>query len=183
MLVSPMTILLLVRQRLSRFKSLDEQVIRIQDKGSKFVILDKTDYSTKMLGQLENPLHYKTLDSDPSGNCFSTISGWSNKWLHKGQIDQDSANWAVNSKARPGKAFCTIKTHKEGNPLRLIPSCCGTAIENLSTFMEFYLKPLAQKLPSFVKDTTHLLDHSLKVPFLFHGSLCQCFLILTTTWE
>jgi len=109
-----------------------------------------------MLGQLENPLHYKTADSDPSENYVSTISGWSNKWLHKGQIDQDVANWVVNTKARPGKAFGTIKTYKEGNPLRLITSCCGTTIENLSAFTEFYLKPLAQTLPSFVKATTHL---------------------------
>ena len=68
--------------------------------------------------------------------CIS-ISKWSNKWLHKGQIDQNIATWVVNDKAKPGKAFGTIKTHKEGNPLRLITSCCGTAIENLSAFTEF----------------------------------------------
>ena len=60
--------------------------------------------------------------------------------------------------AKPGKAFGTIKTHKKGNPLRLMISCCGTAIENLSALTEFYLKSLAQNLPSFVKDTTHLLQ-------------------------
>ena len=106
---------------------------------------------------MENPLHYKKLDSDPSANYANTILEWSKKWLQKGQIDQNIANWVVNNKAKPGKAFATITTHKEGNPLRLITSCCGTAIENLSAFTEFYLKPLAQKLPSFVKDTTHLL--------------------------
>ena len=111
-----------------------------------------------MLGQLENPIHYNKLDADPSANFVNTISEWSRKWLQKGQIDQNIANWVVNNKAKPGKAFGTIKTHKEGNPLRLITSCCGTAIENLSAFTEFYLKPLAQKLPSFVKDTTHLLQ-------------------------
>ena len=111
-----------------------------------------------MLGQLQNPLHYKTLDSDPSASFSDIISEWSYKWLQKEQIDQNIANWVINNKAKPGKAFGTIKTHKEGNPLRLITSCCGTAIENLSAFTEFYLKPLAQKLPSFVKDTTHLLQ-------------------------
>ena len=55
-------------------------------------------------------------------------------------------------------AFGNVKTHKEGNPLRLITSCCGTAIERLSAFTEFYLTPLAQKLPSFVKDTTDLIN-------------------------
>lgn len=55
-------------------------------------------------------------------------------------------------------AFGNVKTHKEGNPLRLITSCCGTAIERLSALTEFYLKPLAQNLPSFVKDTTDLIS-------------------------
>ena len=112
-----------------------------------------TEYSSKILGQLENLLHYNTLDSDPSANFANTISEWSNKWLQKGQIDEKIANWVVNKKAKPGKAFGTIKMHKEGNPLRLIMSCCGTAMENLSAFSEFYFKPLAQNLPSFVKDT------------------------------
>ena len=55
-------------------------------------------------------------------------------------------------------AFGNVKTHKEGNPLRLITSCCGTAIKRLSSFTEFYLKPLAQALTSFVKDTTDLIN-------------------------
>ena len=38
---------------------------------------------------------------------------WSKKWLEEGQISEDG-------KAKPGKASGTIKTHKEGNPLRLI---------------------------------------------------------------
>ena len=142
----------------TKLKTLDQQVIQIQDKGSKFVILDQTEYSDKMLGQLENPLHYRTLYSDPSINSVHIISKWSNNWLLEGQIDKDIANWVVNNKAKPGKAFGTIKTQKDGNPLQLITSCCGTAIENLSAFTEYYLEALAQKLPSFIKDTTHLLQ-------------------------
>ena len=39
---------------------------------------------------------------------------------------------------QPGVAFGNVKTHKKGNPLRLITctSCCGTAIERLSAFTE-----------------------------------------------
>ena len=48
--------------------------------------------------------------------------------------------------------------HKRYNPLRLITSCCGTAIERLSAFTEFYLKPLSQNLPSFFKDSTDLIN-------------------------
>ena len=80
----------------------------------------------------------------------------SEKWVRKGEISDQLANWIINKKAKPGVAFGNIKTHKDGNPLRLITSCCGTAIENLSAFSEFYLQPLARKLPSFIKDTTDL---------------------------
>ena len=41
-------------------------------------------------------------------------------------------------------------------------------MENLSAFTEFYLQPLAQKLPSFIKDTTDLnkIEHlNTSVPF------------------
>ena len=79
------------------------------------------------------------------------------EWLED-QINKEVANWVINSNAKPGKAFGTIKTHKQGNPLRLITSCSGTAIDNLSAFTEFYLKPMAQNLPVFVKDTTHFLQ-------------------------
>ena len=86
------------------------------------------------------------------------VEGWCNKWIRKGEISDQVANWIIHKKAKPGVAFGYIKTHKAGNPLRFITSCCGTAIENLSAFSEFYLQPLARKLPSFIKDTTDLLN-------------------------
>ena len=45
-----------------------------------------------------------------------------------------------------------------GGNTHFITSCCGTAIERLSGFTEFYLKPLSQNLPSFIKDSTDLIN-------------------------
>ena len=36
----------------------------------------------------------------------------------------------------PGKMYGNVKTHKIGNPIRVITSGCNTAIENLSIFVE-----------------------------------------------
>jgi len=127
------------RQALATLKQVDNVTIKIQDKGSKFVVIDKSDYDTTMKEQLENPLHYQKLEHDPSADYVSVITQWSTKWFEKRQINEETANWVINGNAKPGKAFGTIKTHKQGNPLRLITSCCGTAIENLSAFTEFYL--------------------------------------------
>jgi hypothetical protein len=146
------------RPALRDLQRLDSQSIKIQGKGSKFVILETEEYDSKMYKQLNNPLHYRKLDSDSSSNHFDVVATWWNKWLSKGEITQHLAGSIANENVQPGKAFGTVKTHKEGNPLRLITSCRGTAIENLSAFTDFYLKPLSQALSSFIKDTTHLLQ-------------------------
>ena len=125
-------------------------VIRIQDKGSRFVLIEKGEYEDKMFAQLQNQLHYKPLQEDPTITHLTRVERWCDKWVRKGEISNQVTNWIVNKEAKPGVAFGNIKTHKVGNPLRLITSCFGTAIENLSAF---YLLPLARELPSFIKDT------------------------------
>ena len=100
----------------------------------------------------------KSVDSDPTPAHFERVRDGSRKWLSEKQISEEIATWITNLEPKPGVAFGNVKTHKEGNLLRLNTSCCGKAIDRLSAFTEFYLKPLAQSLPSFVKDTTDLLN-------------------------
>ena len=111
-----------------------------------------------MLTQLNNPLHYNNVSDDPTTKLFENVSRWAQNWFKKKQISQEIFEWVTDRVPKPGVAYGNVKTHKEGNPLRLITSCCGSAIERLSGFTEFYLKPLAQMLPSFLKDTNHLLQ-------------------------
>ena len=150
------------RSALRELKNSDV-TIRIQDKGSRFALINSKEYNDKMLGQLNNPLHYKVLKSNPTTKHLSLVEQWCSKWLQKSEISPQIASWIVNRKAKPGVAFGNIKTHKKHNHLRLITSCCGTAIENLSAFSEFYLQPLARKQPSFIKDTTDLLNRIQKL--------------------
>ena len=58
----------------------------------------------------------------------------------------------------PGKMYGNVKTHKIGNPTRVITSGCNTTIENLSIFAENVLYDIASVLPSRIKDTNHMLD-------------------------
>ena len=150
------------RSALRELKNSDV-TIRIQDKGSRFALINSNEYNNKMLGQLNNPLHYKVLESDPTTEHLGLVEQWCSKWLQRREISPQMASWIVNRKAKPGVTFGNIKTHKKDNPLRLITSCCGTAIENLSAFTEFYLQPLARKQPSFIKDTTDLLNRIQKL--------------------
>ena len=51
-----------------------------------------------------------------------------------------------------------VKTHKINNPVYVITSGCNTATENLSILVEKILYPIANKLPSKIKDTNDMLE-------------------------
>ena len=54
-------------------------VIRIQDKGSRFVLIDDKEYEEKMFGQLNNRLHYKSLQPDPTSKHLALVQSWCSK--------------------------------------------------------------------------------------------------------
>ena len=57
---------------LRNLKSSDN-VVRIQDKGSRFVILNQEEYRDKMLRHLNNSLHYNKVNSDPTPEHFERV--------------------------------------------------------------------------------------------------------------
>ena len=98
-------------QTISCLKSCDN-VIRIQDKGSRFLVLSQQEYQNKMLGQLNSDLHYDSLDCDPTLDHFEVVKEWSRKWFSDGQISQEIATWVINLEPKLGVAFGNVKTHK-----------------------------------------------------------------------
>ena len=56
------------------------------------------------------------------------------------------------------KFYLLPKIHKPGNPGRPIVSACNFATELLATYLDIITKPLVENLPSYVKDTNHMLD-------------------------
>ena len=57
----------------------------------------------------------------------------------------------------PCKMYGLIKTNKQGNPVRVITSECGTAIENLSIFVEKCLYSEVLKIESRVTCTSEMI--------------------------
>ena len=116
-------------------------VVRLQDKGSRFVILDRNDYIDKVESNLSDG-SFDILSSNLSLSFYRTVKDWGDKWVEKGNITQPLVDCILNVNARPGKNYGLIKTHKPNkpnNPIRLITSGNGTAVENLSLFTEYFL--------------------------------------------
>ncbi|CAJ0967446.1 unnamed protein product [Ranitomeya imitator] len=63
------------------------------------------------------------------------------------------------------------KIHKSGNPGRPIISCVGTLTEQVSGWVEGILKPLVKDTPSFIQDTTALLNKLSAIGLLPEGTI------------
>ena len=72
------------RSALRELKNSDVS-IRIQDKGSRFALIDSKEYNNKMLGQLNNPLHYKVLRLDPTSKHLGLVEQWCSEWLQRSE--------------------------------------------------------------------------------------------------
>ena len=131
-------------------------VVRLQDKSSRFVILDRNDYIDKVESNL-NDGSFDLLPADLSSSYYQMVRDWGVKWVNKGEIAQPLLDYIINPDAKPGKNYGLIKTHKPNNPIRLITSGNGTAVENLSLFTEYFLHPCVKKEPQILIDTTALL--------------------------
>ena len=112
-------------------------VIRLQDKCSRFVILDRTDYIDKVEWNLGDG-SFDLLPSDLSLAYYQIVKDWGTKWVNNGEITQPLLDCILNVRAKPGKNYDLIKTHKPNNPIRLITSGNGTVVENLSVFTEYF---------------------------------------------
>ena len=129
----------------------------MQDKGSRFVILDRQDYIDKVESNL-NDGSFDVLPSDPSIIFTEAVKNLGEKWIKKGEIAESLLDCILNSEARPGTNYGLIKTHKPGNPIRLITLGNGMAVETLAAFTEYFLYPCVRKELQILLDTTALLN-------------------------
>ena len=135
----------------------DKNVVRVQDKGSRFVVLDNEDYIKKVEDQI-NRSSFHRLEYDPTKSFEVKVNTWVEKWSQMNILDQKWKSYIQTECSTSGKMYGLIKTHKNNNPARIITSGCNTAIESLSIFVEKVLYDIASNLPSRIKDTGHMLD-------------------------
>ncbi|KAL8565389.1 hypothetical protein ACOMHN_029084 [Nucella lapillus] len=153
------------RKALSELRQLvQHRKIRITkaDKGGATVVQDCADYEAEAMKQLNNICHYQRLTADPTvaiARESNTIVGqlWDKKL-----IDENCHRWALldSEKTRTIIFYHLPKVHKDQQkpPGKPIVSGSGGPTEKLSQLVDFWLQPLVQDLPSFVKDTTKFLQ-------------------------
>ena len=143
------------RKALKDMKKDTSKTCRIQDKGSRFVVLDSDSYIENIDYQLERS-SFQQLDDNPSDTFRKKVTLWNKKWKENKILDNSWCRFIETSHANPGKMYALFKTHKVGNPARVTTSGCDTAIENLSIFVEKCLYSEVLEIKSRVKDTSEM---------------------------
>ena len=125
------------RKALGELKSNTDLVINKADKGSTIVVQNRTDYINDALEHLNDPNTYRELEGDPTNSICRGI----NEIL-----------------ARLARLYFLKKFHKSPMGIRPIVSSSESPTENISQFIDYWLQPIMKGIPSYLKDTTELLN-------------------------
>ena len=122
------------------------------------VVWDREDYLKEASKQLEDKDIYEEVQNDPS-TLINTIMRALEKIRIRGDLSNDTLNYFLVKDPKFARFYLLPKIHKRLNnvPGRPVISNCGFYTENISSFLDHQLQPMAQKMNSFIKDTNHFL--------------------------
>ncbi|XP_068671416.1 uncharacterized protein [Montipora foliosa] len=130
------------RKALQDLKKDETRILMKADKGNCFVVLDKSDYDSKMDSLLSDRTTYELVLKSP----FKRIERELNKRLlvlkNHYKISDSTYRKLHSTDAIPPAIRGSIKHHKQGNPVRPIVSSIGSALYNTSKFLTDILSPL-----------------------------------------
>lgn len=148
------------KKALNDLRSDESLVIKPADKGGGLVVLNRIDYVNECERQLTDDVFYEKLPGDPTRSFQNLIFDTLDEFVHTGDISKKEMQFLrVDNPVIP--TFYTLpKIHKnlQKPPGRPIVAGIGSLTASMSTFVDHFIRPLAEAAPSFIKDTGHLLS-------------------------
>jgi hypothetical protein len=137
-------------QRLKKDRSI---VIKPADKGGATVVWGLDQYLDEAADQLSNDLHYRRTNIDHTNICASQISTYLQQCVKDNLLNPRIVASLTPRQPRTPCFYMLPKIHKEGIPGRPIISASSGPTDQISRFVDTYIKPLVPLIPSYVKDT------------------------------
>ena len=155
------------RSALYNLKNDKNVVIKSADKGSAVVVWDRDDYIKEAENQLGDKDIYEEVCNDP-GPLTSTIHEAIEKIRKRGNLNADTIKYFMVKDPMFTRFYLLSKIHKRLHdvPSRPVISNCGHYTENISSFLDFHLQPLAREVKSYIKDTNDFLKKLRSLPNL-----------------
>ena len=144
------------RAALISLRQRSDIVIKPADKGGAVVVWDRNLYLQEADRHLSDTSFYEKLDRDFTMDYNKTICAVVKEAITKGELPASAINLIVDN-PRTSSFYMLPKIHKPGNPGRPIVSACNCPTELIATYLDVITTPLVQSLPSYVKDTNHML--------------------------
>ena len=135
-------------------------------------VWDRGDYLKEAYKQLENKEVHEKVPNDPSA-LVNTIIKALEKIRFRGDLSNDTLNYFFVDDPKFSRFYLLPKIHKRLHnvPGRPVISNCGFYTENISSFLDYHLQPLVQKVKSYIKDTIHFLNKIKKLGSLPDGAI------------
>ena len=147
-------------------------VIKGADKGSAVVVWDREDYIKEAENQLGDTNIYDEVPNDAKP-LMNIILNTLENIRKRGDICTDTLNHFIIKDAKSARFYFLPKIHKRlyNVPGRPVISNCGYYTENISSFLDFHLQPIAKKVKSYIKDTNDFLKRLRSLTNLPRNSL------------
>ncbi|KAL5020728.1 hypothetical protein ScPMuIL_002188 [Solemya velum] len=164
------------QRALEKLKQDETIVIKEADKGGAIVIMDKDYYREKVLDQLNDGIFYKKHSGKKT--VMKKIKHLIEH--HPNSVTEKEADYLCNFQIKDSNFYGLPKVHKSSEiitaveeqkcsyievhrpkDLKLRPIVAGPESETqrLSHFLDLILKPICEKIPSFVRDDMDFLNH------------------------
>ena len=115
------------------------RIIRVEDKGSSFVVDWKTNYFGRCDKYIGDKTTFRSDDKNLSAEHAVEVMRWAEKWERNDVFSSEEANWVRVDNPKPAELYANVKTHKNGWPFRFILSDRGSATENFARWIECQL--------------------------------------------
>ena len=123
------------------------------DKGRATVVMDMSQYDSKMVSLLSDESTYKVLKKDPTQSFERKMNGLLLKLKKEQRLPLAQYNALRSSSGSIPAIYGLPKVHKDSIPLRPIVSFCTSPTYNLSKYLVTLLSPLVGGSPSAIKNS------------------------------
>ena len=104
--------------------------------------------------QLSNGEYYKKVEKDLTQEHEHSINQCIDEMINNGDLERETGQLLKPTNSRTPIFYMLPKIHKRNNPGQPVVSSVNSHTEKLSAYVDGFLRPLAEKLPSHIRDTT-----------------------------
>ncbi|CAG4972619.1 unnamed protein product [Parnassius apollo] len=140
---------------LKNLRNKPELTIIRADKGKATLVMDTSDYNSKIQKFLSDVSTYKKVKNDPTSSTLKTTCDLIKKHSEKLNLD---VKWIIPTCAKSPKLYGLPKIHKPNAPLRPIVSQIDSPTYRLAQHLAKILSPLRGHTRAHIKDSYHFVS-------------------------